>query len=131
MIWSFKYFPLVSIDTWTCFTGVFFQNSTCLMEIFWEWCESISQKKVFSFPKIILCYNSFTSWRWYLQPILPVDYFAQSLFIFWDRFLFSAKKRKVVVCHKDGHKDVYVLPRILTINTRLRVFQYKVLNNAL
>ena len=28
-------------------------------------------------------------------------------------------------------KDVYILPRIVTINTRLRVFQYKVLNNAL
>ena len=28
-------------------------------------------------------------------------------------------------------KDVYILPRIETINTRLRVFQYKVLNNAL
>ena len=28
-------------------------------------------------------------------------------------------------------KDVYILPRILTINTRLRVFQYNVLNNAL
>ena len=28
-------------------------------------------------------------------------------------------------------KDVYILPHIVTINTRLRVFQYKVLNNAL
>ena len=28
-------------------------------------------------------------------------------------------------------KDGYILPRIATINTRLRVFQYKVLNNAL
>ena len=28
-------------------------------------------------------------------------------------------------------KDVYILPRIVTINTRLRIFQYKVLNNAL
>ena len=28
-------------------------------------------------------------------------------------------------------KDVYILLRIVTINTRLRVFQYKVLNNAL
>ena len=28
-------------------------------------------------------------------------------------------------------KDVYTLPRIVTINTRLRVFHYKVLNNAL
>ena len=28
-------------------------------------------------------------------------------------------------------KDVYILPRIVTINTRLQVFQYKVLNNVL
>ena len=28
-------------------------------------------------------------------------------------------------------KDVYILPGIATINTRLRVFQYKVLNNVL
>ena len=28
-------------------------------------------------------------------------------------------------------KDVYILPCIVTINTRLRVFQYKLLNNAL
>ena len=28
-------------------------------------------------------------------------------------------------------KDVYILPRIVTINTRLQVFQYKVLNKAL
>ena len=28
-------------------------------------------------------------------------------------------------------KDIYVLPHIATINTRLRVFQYKVLNNTL
>ena len=28
-------------------------------------------------------------------------------------------------------KDVYILPRIITIDTRLRVFQKKVLNNAL
>ena len=28
-------------------------------------------------------------------------------------------------------KDVYILPRIVNINTRLRVFQYKVRNNAL
>ena len=28
-------------------------------------------------------------------------------------------------------EDVYILPRIVTINTSLRVFQYKVLNNAL
>ena len=27
--------------------------------------------------------------------------------------------------------DVYIFPRISTINTRLHVFQYKVLNNAL
>ena len=30
-----------------------------------------------------------------------------------------------------ARKDGYILPRIATINTRLRVFQYKVLNNAL
>ena len=28
-------------------------------------------------------------------------------------------------------KDNYILPRMIMINTRLRVFQYKVLNNAL
>ena len=28
-------------------------------------------------------------------------------------------------------KDVYILPRTVTINTRLRVFQYKLLNNAI
>ena len=27
-------------------------------------------------------------------------------------------------------KDIYILPRIVTTNTRLHIFQYKLLNNA-
>ena len=37
----------------------------------------------------------------------------------------------IFACLSFTWKDVYLLPRIVTINTRLRVFHYKVLNNAL